>query len=105
MKTRTHPKRLSSHARGYGHRWQRLRKIILTEEPLCRMCKAQGRTREATVVDHITPKRDGGTDERENLQALCFTCHNSTKHSAEMGGRQKGCDTNGVPLDPNHHWN
>jgi 5-methylcytosine-specific restriction protein A len=29
----------------------------------------------AQHVDHILPKNDGGTDEWENLQALCHSCH------------------------------
>lgn len=29
----------------------------------------------ATEVDHITPKAEGGTDDRSNLQGLCTDCH------------------------------
>lgn len=47
---------------------------MLREEPICRQCgKADSKE-----VDHIVPKELGGTDERENLQALCKPCH-STK--------------------------
>ena len=27
-------------------------------------------------VDHINPKRDGGTDDFENLNPACFSCNN-----------------------------
>lgn len=55
--------------------WQKLRLVILRGEPLCRLCKADGRTTAATVVDHIRPLSDGGTDAMANLQPLCKACH------------------------------
>jgi 5-methylcytosine-specific restriction endonuclease McrA len=96
--------RASAAARGYGHRWRRLRRIVLAQEPLCRMCTAVGRTTAAVVVDHIKAKRDGGTDARENLQPLCSTCHDAIKQAEEKGGGVRGCGLDGVPLDPAHHW-
>ena len=65
----------TARARGYGKQWEKLRVIVLAEEPLCRECDAVGRTEPATDVDHILPKRQGGTDKRENLQGLCHSCH------------------------------
>ena len=62
--------RKSAARRGYDRRWQRLRRYVLASEPLCRMCGAP-----ATEVDHIVPKRLGGTDHPDNLQALCKRCH------------------------------
>ena len=94
----------NSTARGYDRRWRKLRLLVLQEEPLCRMCAEIGRTTLATVVDHIKPKRDGGTDERENLQPLCKRCHDSVKAAEERGGVVRGCDVHGVPLDPGHPW-
>ncbi|MGZ6536385.1 MAG: HNH endonuclease [Actinomycetota bacterium] len=38
----------------------------------------------ATEVDHITPQRIGGTNDRANLQALCHRCH-SRKTALENG--------------------
>ena len=55
--------------------WQRLRRLVLGREPLCRICMADGRVVEATVVDHITPLADGGTNDVTNLQPLCKPCH------------------------------
>lgn len=67
--------------RGYGARWQRLRKLYVRHHPLCVVCGAP-----ATDVDHITPKRRGGSDDESNLQALCSTCHNR-KTNREMRGQ------------------
>ena len=91
-------------ARGYDRRWRKLRLLVLSDEPLCRMCREIGRTRLATVVDHIRPKRDGGTDERDNLQPLCKPCHDGAKAAFENTGKLRGCDVDGLPLDPGHRW-
>lgn len=87
--------------------WQRLRAQVLAEEPLCRACAARGLVVRATDVDHIEDSRDDYSDDnrRENLQPLCHECH-SLKTAASMGKSVTlGCDANGLPLDPNHHWN
>jgi 5-methylcytosine-specific restriction enzyme A len=83
-----HPGRESRHARGYGRQWQLTRAQVLREEPLCRRCWTQGRTRAATNVDHIKPKAEGGTDDRSNLQPLCDDCERIK--SAEDRRRQRG---------------
>jgi hypothetical protein len=59
----------------------------------------------ATDVDHID--NDPTNNERSNLASLCHACH-SAKTMAELHGRTvtvKGCDANGMPLDPRHPWN
>lgn len=70
-------RRPSAAARGYDRRWRRLRRRVLAEEPVCR--DPDGRHPNEVVaavhVDHIIPRRNGGTDARENLQALCPSCH------------------------------
>jgi 5-methylcytosine-specific restriction protein A len=90
--------------RGYGARWRRERAIYLRLHPLCVMCRP--RAVPARVVDHKVPHRG---DQKlfwnhENWQSLCFTHHNSHKQSFEKTGVIRGCDENGVPIDPNHHW-
>jgi 5-methylcytosine-specific restriction protein A len=65
----------SAHSRGYGVAWRRLREVVLDAEPLCRECAKRGRATPAKEVDHILPLRDGGTNDRENLQPLCCECH------------------------------
>ena len=99
--------RKSAAKRGYDSRWQKARAGYLRSHPLCVMCEKQGKTRPATLVDHIVPHK-GDSDlfwNKGNWQALCKTCHDSHKKRLEMSGRIVGCDVSGIPLDPNHHWN
>jgi len=74
--------RASSHERGYGATWRKLRLLILHREPICRLCGKKP----SIDVDHILPKKRGGKDVEENLQALCHSCH-SKKTQAEKGKR------------------
>lgn len=94
-------------------RWRRIRARQLTREPLCRQCKADGRTTAAVVVDHIDGKAATAHDYRdENLQSLCEPCH-SAKTALENGSfgrapgtaKRAGCDDRGTPLDKEHPWN
>lgn len=51
-----------------GAAWQRLRKVVLTRDGYrCRMCGKAGRLE----IDHIKPVWTGGTDDLDNLRALC----------------------------------
>lgn len=75
----------SSHQRGYGAAWQKLRRQVLDEEVMCRVCLAASKNTLATAVDHITPKAKGGTDDRSNLRAICDPCHKAK--TAEDAGR------------------
>ena len=53
-------------------RWQRLRKLILARDLLCKSCD----NAEATQVDHIKPITQGGQPwDPKNLQGLCKPCH------------------------------
>ena len=83
--------------------WRKLRKQVLAEEPLCRHCAAQGLVVPATEVDHM---RGAADNSRDALQALCKPCH-SIKTLAELYGREArmGCDAEGNPTNPSHHWN
>lgn len=58
-----------------GRRGQILRYRRLANEPLCRMCTAQGITRLATVPDHIKPLALGGEDVDSNIRCLCRDHH------------------------------
>lgn len=70
-----------------------------------------GRIEPATVVDHLVAITKGG-DPYPPLYALlslCEVCHNTKTRVVEQLGRKflvvRGCDENGMPLDPEHPWN
>lgn len=73
--------------RGYGGRWQTLRKRFILQHPYCQECLKQGKLTEATDVDHIVPHRGCAKllFDEANLQALCHECH-SRKTAKEDGG-------------------
>lgn len=58
--------------------WRRLRERILAQHPLCAIHQEKGMVVEATVVDHIIPRRERPdlALEPSNLRALCHDCHN-----------------------------
>ncbi|MNF88263.1 hypothetical protein D3C84_707550 [compost metagenome] len=111
----------SSAERGYGYRWQKSRDAFLREHPLCCMCSTDLRPVASIIVDHKVPPRlkDAKASgdplrikaawklfwSQDNWQPLCKFCHDSTKQRLEKTGRMVGCTTDGMPLDPNHHWN
>ena len=78
----------SSSARGYGATWRKLRRLVLSERPLCEDPFGIHARRDEVVaaeeVDHIVPLREGGDNSRDNLQALCKSCH-SRKTAREDG--------------------
>lgn len=64
------------HKQGYGTAWQKTRSVVLErDEHLCTKCLTEGVLTQATHVDHIVPKSQGGSEELSNLQALCKDCH------------------------------
>ena len=64
------------------HRWRKLRKAILRDQPLCIRCTNMGIVRLATVVDHCVPAREyEHFFDSNNLFSLCTQCHSDvTKH-------------------------
>ena len=87
--------------------WKKARRLQLSKQPLCVHCGKIGKVVQATEVDHIVRMSEGGdTLDANNLQSLCHSCH-SIKTGREKHGLAvivKGCDENGIPLDPNHPW-
>ena len=73
--------------RGYGYKWQKAREQHLQANPLCVMCRADGRVTEATVVDHIVAHRGDQSVfwDRDNWQSLCATHHSKDKQREEQG--------------------
>ena len=76
----------SSTARGYGAAWQRLRLIVLARDNglcQCPECKASGRIRQASEVDHIVSKARAASlgwsqaqvDSLDNLRSVHTECH------------------------------
>jgi 5-methylcytosine-specific restriction endonuclease McrA len=55
--------------------WRHVRRQILDRDG--RTCQLQypGCTGRATHVDHVTPRRYGGTDHPDNLRAACARCN------------------------------
>lgn len=86
----------------YGYRWEQARKAFLARHPLCADHQRLGHVVAATVVDHIKPHRGDPVLfwDQTNWQPLCTPCHNIHKQSLEKGGRPRGCDADGTPLDP-----
>ena len=63
----------------------------IQEHPLCELCQQEGRLTPAEEVHHKKPLAEGGTHARDNLIALCKSCH--ARIHAQRGDRwhqQKG---------------
>lgn len=73
-----------------GRRLQRKRAELFTREPLCRMCVAAGRVREATIRDHIKPLAEGGEDVDSNVQPLCGPCSDAKTKGERARGIRRG---------------
>lgn len=72
-------RRGSTANRGYGSAWQRISQSILERDGYrCYLCGGW-----ADTADHLISKRDGGTDDPENLAAACRSC-NSSKGSRSI---------------------
>lgn len=92
--------------------WRRIAAAVRAARGgVCGLCGTAG----ARHVDHVVPRRAGGSDAPANLQLLCGRCH-SRKTNLRDGGfgrRPKpnascgpaGCDAAGSPLDRGHWWN
>ena len=83
--------------------WRKLRHQVLAEVPLCEYCPP-GTITPATEVDHAN--FDPADNSRENLKSTCKPCH-SIRTMASLYGRpaRMGCDAEGNPTNPMHHWN
>lgn len=83
--------------------WRKLRRQVLAEVPLCEYCPP-GVITPATEVDH--KNNNPADNSRENLVSTCKPCH-SIKTMADLYGRpaRMGCDAEGNPINPEHHWN
>ena len=83
--------------------WRKLRHQVLAEVPLCEYCPP-GVLTPANTLDH--KNNDPSDNSRSNLISCCVPCH-SLKTASDMHGRpaRMGCDAEGNPINPEHHWN
>jgi len=85
--------RKSRQERGYGRAHELMRARVLEEEPLCRLCLAHNPPRytPSRIADHVTPKAEGGSDERGNYQGLCDPCSKAktARESARARSRNR----------------
>lgn len=68
----------------YGPNWREISKAYRLAYPFCRVC---GRPTE--VVHHIIERAEGGTDDPDNLVALCNSCHSSYHWYKKFGNKEK----------------
>lgn len=71
--------------RRYGRAWKRIRDSYAAAHPLCEQCLKDGRYVATEEIHHKLPLSQGGTHDRNNLIALCKSCH--AKIHAEHGDR------------------
>lgn len=70
--------------RGYGPEWREISRAFLRANPWCKCGKPSRHT------DHIVAKRDGGTDDPSNLQALCHSCHSRKTATQDSNFSRRG---------------
>lgn len=87
LKTKVDIRRTSSSARGYGSKWQKERALYLQENPMCVMCKAEGKLKIAKVVDHKVAHCGDPTLfwDRNNWQSMCKKHHDSKTAKTDGG--------------------
>jgi 5-methylcytosine-specific restriction protein A len=92
---RSDAQRGNRHERGYGSEWTRIRVRILKRDcGLCQPCLHTGAVTRASTVDHIVPKSENGTDDDDNLQAICDPCH-SAKTALEAARARRRAGSSG----------
>lgn len=64
----------------YGNHWKRIRDAFVKEHPYCELCKKDGVFNPTEQVHHILPIAEGGSNEWNNLIALC-KYHHSQLHA------------------------
>jgi 5-methylcytosine-specific restriction protein A len=69
----------------YGGGWKKIRRAFLMKNPVCQNCEKNNKIIPAEIVHHIITLDNGGTNEFDNLVALCNNCHE--KIHAECGER------------------
>lgn len=87
-------------------RWRVMRDVQLGKTPWCEPCKAEGRSRPATTVNHLVRHNgDPALFWDGKLESVCENCHNQGIQRAELEGFRRSVDDDGWPLDPAHPFN
>lgn len=81
--------------------WYMLRAKVLRDTP---SCTATGCSNRASHVDHIVPRRLGGSDDLSNLRALCAGCHNRRTALGNDDPRAFDVTPSGEMLSKRHWW-
>ena len=94
----TRPSKSSGHTGSAA--WKRVRREVLVRDG--HECQLRGPrcTFDADHVDHIVPVSRGGTDDPENLQAVCLTCHAGKTASEAVHGRASRRRRRPPPVHP-----
>jgi 5-methylcytosine-specific restriction endonuclease McrA len=83
--------------------WKKVRALQLQLEPLCRECRKNGKLVVANVVDHVTPRTEGGSDyDLNNLRSVCTSCHNRITRlsNIRIGGLVKSLEEHPSTASP-----
>ncbi|AGH31329.1 hypothetical protein TVVG_00035 [Tetraselmis viridis virus SI1] len=87
-------------------RWRRLRRAQLRRQPYCVICRAQGKSRFATVADHVKAHRgDPHLFWFGELRSVCEEHHNRDSQIKDTKGYDLTIGEDGFPMDPNHPFN
>ena len=94
--------------------WKQVRGLYISLNPVCEVCKKLDRITPASQVDHVQAIEEGGAPfDLYNLMSLCQRHHSRKTVMRDHGFGNKastkplisGCDKDGLPIDPAHHWN
>ena len=69
----------------YGTKWRKIRNAFVKKHPVCELCERKNILTPAEEVHHVIPLSKGGSNDEENLMALCKSCH--SRITATEGGR------------------
>lgn len=75
---------MSTNKRIRGSSLQKIRREHFRRDPLCVMCREQGRYTLAAQLDHKVAMVNEGPDTHSNRQGLCVECH-KVKTAADLG--------------------
>lgn len=86
----------SDHLRPSSGRWAKLKAAVMQRDMyLCQSCQRNGIDKQGSEVDHVVPLSEGGTNNLDNLQCICRSCHREkTREESIRAVRRKLSDGN-----------